>query len=158
MALAPMLLVQALDAYYGRAKILHGVSFEAKPGEIVALAGRNGAGKSTTLKAIMGLVPPSAGRIIFEGRDITGLDAYRIARMGVGFVPEDRRIFTELTVAENLAVGARPITDRHEPWSASSRSSPISDARFIVRPGSSRVASSRCSPSREPSWATRASS
>jgi branched-chain amino acid transport system ATP-binding protein len=108
MALAPMLLVQALDAYYGRAKILHGVSFEAKPGEIVALSGRNGAGKSTTL---------SAGRILFEGREITGLDAYRIARMGVGFVPEDRRIFTDLTVAENLAVGARAVTDGREPWS-----------------------------------------
>ncbi len=108
---ARMLSVQGLDAHYGRAKILHGVSFDAMPGEIVALAGRNGAGKSTTLKAIMGLVPPSAGRILFEGRDITGLDAYRIARMGVGFVPEDRRIFTDLTVAENLAVGARPVPD-----------------------------------------------
>jgi branched-chain amino acid transport system ATP-binding protein len=117
MAQAPMLSVQALDAYYGRAKILHGVSFEAKPGEIVALSGRNGAGKSTTLKAIMGLVPPSAGRILFEGREITGLDAYRIARIGVGFVPEDRRIFTDLTVAENLAVGARAVTDGREPWS-----------------------------------------
>jgi branched-chain amino acid transport system ATP-binding protein len=117
MTLVPMLRVEALDVQYGRAKILHGVSFEAKPGEIVALAGRNGAGKSTTLKAIMGLVPPSAGRVSFEEEDISGLDAYRIARLGVGYVPEDRRIFTDLTVAENLAVGARPVTDAREAWS-----------------------------------------
>ena len=116
MAQVPMLAVEALDVHYGRAKILHGVTFEAKPGEIVALAGRNGAGKSTTLKAIMGLVPPSAGRIAFEGREITGLDAYRIARMGVGYVPEDRRIFTDLTVAENLQIGARSTGDGREPW------------------------------------------
>src|SRR5690349_12922141 len=116
MTLPPMLSVQALDAHYGRAEILHGVSFDARAGEIVALAGRNGAGKSTTLKAIMGLVPPSAGHVIFEGRDITGHDPHRIARMGVGYVPEDRRIFTDLTVAENLAVGARPVGDGREPW------------------------------------------
>ena len=117
MTQAPMLSVEALDVHYGRAKILHGISFEAKAGEIVALAGRNGAGKSTTLKAIMGLVPAWAGRIAFEGQDITGLDTYRIARMGVGFVPEDRRIFTDLTVAENLAVGARPAKDERKAWS-----------------------------------------
>src|SRR5260370_3370345 len=97
MAEAPMLEVEGLDVFYGRAKILHGVSFVARAGEIVALAGRNGAGKSTTLKAIIGFVPPAAGHIAFEGRDITGLDAYRIARSGVGYVPEERRIFTDLT-------------------------------------------------------------
>jgi branched-chain amino acid transport system ATP-binding protein len=117
MTQVPMLTVEALDVHYGRAKILHGLSFAAKPGEIVALAGRNGAGKSTTLKAIMGLVPPSAGRIIFEGREITGRDAYRVARMGIGYVPEDRRIFTDLTVAENLEVGARSVADGREAWS-----------------------------------------
>ena len=117
MTQAPMLSVETLDVHYGRAKILHGVSFEARSGEIVALAGRNGAGKSTTLKAIMGLVPASGGHIVFEGKDITRLEAFHIARMGVGFVPEDRRIFTELTVAENLAVGARPVTGGREPWS-----------------------------------------
>jgi branched-chain amino acid transport system ATP-binding protein len=117
MTQAPMLRLEGLDVHYGRAKILHGVTFEARAGEIVALAGRNGAGKSTTLKAIIGLVPPSAGRILFEGRDVTGLDAFRIARMGVGYVPEERRIFTDLTVAENLEVGARPLADGREPWS-----------------------------------------
>jgi branched-chain amino acid transport system ATP-binding protein len=113
----PMLAVEGLDVFYGRAKILHGVSFSAQAGEIVALAGRNGAGKSTTLKAIIGLVPPAAGRIAFEGREIGGTEAYRIARLGVGYVPEDRRIFADLTVAENLSVGARPVADGRAPWS-----------------------------------------
>ena len=114
---APMLAVEALDVFYGRAKILHGVSFTARAGEIVALAGRNGAGKSTTLKAIIGLVAPASGRIDFEGREIAGLAPYRIARLGVGYVPEERRIFTDLTVAENLAVGAREPSDGRAPWS-----------------------------------------
>ncbi|MFI5016124.1 MAG: ABC transporter ATP-binding protein [Hyphomicrobiales bacterium] len=113
-----MLQVEDLDVFYGRAKILHGVSFTARAGEIVALAGRNGAGKSTTLKAIIGLVPPAAGRIIFEGQDLAGLDPYRIARKGIGYVPEERRIFTELTVVENLLVGARPAGGGREPWTS----------------------------------------
>ncbi len=100
-----MLAVGGLDAFYGRAQILRGVSLAVGAGEVLVLAGRNGAGKSTTLKAIMGLVAPAAGRISFEGRDIAGLPPYRIARAGIGYVPEDRRIFTELTVAENLEVG-----------------------------------------------------
>ena len=117
MTQAPMLTLEALNVHYGRAKILHGVGFEASAGEIVALAGRNGAGKSTTLKAIIGLVPLSAGHIVFEGRELTRLDPYRIARLGVGYVPEERRIFTDLTVAENLEVGARPPAEGREPWS-----------------------------------------
>jgi branched-chain amino acid transport system ATP-binding protein len=116
MASAPMLAIEGIDVFYGRAKILHGVSFVARAGEIVALSGRNGAGKSTTMKAIMGLVPPASGRIAFEGRDIAGLEPYRIARLGVGYVPEERRIFTDLTVAENLEVGARPAADGREPF------------------------------------------
>jgi branched-chain amino acid transport system ATP-binding protein len=104
---APLLAVENLDVFYGRAQILHGVSLTARAGEIVALAGRNGAGKSTTLKAIIGLVPPVSGRITFAGHVVAGLGPYRIARMGMGYVPEERRIFTDLTVAENLQVGAR---------------------------------------------------
>jgi branched-chain amino acid transport system ATP-binding protein len=104
---APLLAVDNLDVFYGRAQILHGVSLTARAGEIVALAGRNGAGKSTTLKAIIGLVPPASGRITFAGHDVAGLEPYRIARMGMGYVPEERRVFTDLTVAENLQVGAR---------------------------------------------------
>jgi branched-chain amino acid transport system ATP-binding protein len=107
-----MLEVEGLRAGYGPAEILFGVSLRLAPGEVAALMGRNGAGKSTTLKAIMGLVSPRAGRVRFAGRDITGLAAFRIARLGLGYVPEDRRIFTDLTVAENLEVGRRPAEGR----------------------------------------------
>ncbi len=100
-----MLLVRGLHASYGRAHILQGVSLEAPAGEVVALLGRNGAGKSTTLKAIMGLVPPSEGEVSFAGTRIERLPTHRIARLGLGYVPEERRIFTELTVMENLEVG-----------------------------------------------------
>jgi branched-chain amino acid transport system ATP-binding protein len=98
---------EKLDAAYGQAQILFEVSLKLRRGEIVALMGRNGAGKSTTLKAIMGLVPPRAAVLRFAGRDILGLPTYRIARLGLGYVPEDRRIFTDLTVEENLEVGAK---------------------------------------------------
>ena len=111
-----MLAVGGLDAFYGRAQILRGVSLAVGAGEVLVLAGRNGAGKSTTLKAIMGLVAPAAGRISFEGRDIAGLPPYRIARAGIGYVPEDRRIFTELTVAENLEVGRQSAIGGGEAW------------------------------------------
>jgi branched-chain amino acid transport system ATP-binding protein len=100
-----MLSVSDLHAYYGRAHILHGLSLEAGAGEVVALLGRNGAGKSTAIKAIMGLVPPAKGEVSFAGRRIDRLPPYRIARLGLGYVPEERRIFTELTVMENLEVG-----------------------------------------------------
>jgi branched-chain amino acid transport system ATP-binding protein len=99
--------VEKLDAFYGQAQILFEVSLKLRRGEIVALMGRNGAGKSTTLKAIMGLVPVRAARMQFAGRDILGLPTYRIARLGLGYVPEERRIFTDLTVYENLEVGAK---------------------------------------------------
>jgi branched-chain amino acid transport system ATP-binding protein len=105
---ATMLDVQGVDAYYGLSHVLFGVSLQADRGEVVALLGRNGAGKSTTLKAIMGLVPPAAGRVLFRGEDICGLPPYAICRKGMGFVPEDRRIFPDLTVRENLEVGRRP--------------------------------------------------
>ena len=107
--------VEGLRAGYGPAEILFGVSLKLARGEVAALMGRNGAGKSTTLKAIMGLVTPRAGRVRFAGRDIAGLAAFRIARLGLGYVPEDRRIFTDLTVAENLEVGRRPAEGR-DPW------------------------------------------
>jgi branched-chain amino acid transport system ATP-binding protein len=106
-----MLSVKDIHAYYGRAHILHGVSLEASGGEVVALLGRNGAGKSTAMKAIMGLVPPAEGTVSFAGKRIDRLPPYRIARLGLGYVPEERRIFTELTVMENLEIGrqaARP--------------------------------------------------
>ena len=103
-----MLDVAALDAWYGKAQILYGVSLRVDEGECVALMGRNGAGKSTTLKTIMGLLARRRGRVSWRGRDISALAPYRIARLGLGWVPEDRRIFTDLTVRENLSVGRQP--------------------------------------------------
>jgi branched-chain amino acid transport system ATP-binding protein len=112
-----MLEVQALDAWYGQAQILYGVSLAVGAGECVALVGRNGAGKSTTMKAIMGLVAKKRGRVAFRGRDISALAPYRIGRMGLGWVPEDRRVFTDLTVRENLAVARQPPRDGAPTWS-----------------------------------------
>jgi branched-chain amino acid transport system ATP-binding protein len=103
-----MLSVEKLDAFYGRAQILFGVDLQVGRGEVVALMGRNGAGKTTTIRSVMGLMERMRGSVRFDGHELRGLDPYRIARMGVGWVPEDRRIFTELTVLENLEVGRRP--------------------------------------------------
>ncbi len=111
-----MLAVEDLHAHYGRAHILHGVTLSAARGEVLALLGRNGAGKSTTMKAIIGLVPPSAGRVVFDGAEIAGAESFAIARRGIGYVPEERRIFTELTVRENLEVGRRPARAGVAPW------------------------------------------
>jgi len=103
-----LLSVQALNAWYGRAHILFDVALSVRRGEVVALMGRNGAGKSTTLKAIMGLVEQRTGTIEFDGRSIATREPFAINRAGIGFVPEDRRIFTDLTVLENLEIGRRP--------------------------------------------------
>jgi len=111
-----MLSVSDLHAYYGRAHILHGLSLEAGAGEVVALLGRNGAGKSTAIKAIMGLVAPAKGEVSFAGRRIERLPPHRIARLGLGYVPEERRIFTELTVVENLEVGRQAPRDGAPAW------------------------------------------
>ena len=99
--------VEGLHAHYGQAHVLQGVDLRIEPGSVLALMGRNGAGKSTTLKAIMGLVPPSGGAVRLAGEALSGLGPHEIARRGLGYVPEDRRIFTELTVMENLEVGRR---------------------------------------------------
>jgi branched-chain amino acid transport system ATP-binding protein len=106
-----------LSAFYGAAQILFDVTLEVGRGEVAALMGRNGAGKSTTLKAIMGLVEAHAEALAFEGADIGGLPPFRIARLGLGYVPEDRRIFTDLTVYENLEIGRRAPRDGRVPWS-----------------------------------------
>lgn len=103
-----LLQVSQLNAWYGEAHILFDVSLEVRRGEVVALMGRNGAGKSTTLKAIMGLVERRKGEVAFMGQRIGQVDPWQIARMGLGYVPEDRRIFTDLTVLENLEVGRQP--------------------------------------------------
>jgi branched-chain amino acid transport system ATP-binding protein len=112
-----MLEVRRLCAGYGRARVLFDVDLAMAAGEVVALVGRNGAGKSTLLKSVMGLVPPSSGEVRFDGRRIDGREPYEIARLGLGYVPEDRRIFTELTVAENLAVGRQAPRPPAPAWS-----------------------------------------
>ena len=100
-----MLRLSDVHTHYGKSHILHGVSVEVRPGEVVGLLGRNGVGKSTTLKSVMGLVQPSEGRITFEDRDITGIAPHRVAHLGIAYVPEDRRIFRLLSVLENLRTG-----------------------------------------------------
>jgi branched-chain amino acid transport system ATP-binding protein len=114
----PILTVQGLCAWYGAAQILFDLDLDVGRGEVVALMGRNGAGKSTTLKSIMGLVGRRRGNVRFDGHDISDLASYRIARLGLGFTPEDRRIFSDLTVMENLDVGrqAPRLSTRAAPW------------------------------------------
>ncbi|MBR0663590.1 ABC transporter ATP-binding protein [Roseomonas hellenica] len=111
-----MLQVAGLSAHYGRAHILDDVGFTVGAGEVVVLLGRNGAGKSTTMKAVMGLVPPSAGSVRFLDAEVVGQPPFRIARAGLGYVPEERRIFTELTVLENLEVGRQKPREGLAPW------------------------------------------
>ena len=111
-----LLSVKGLSAWYGRAQILFDVSLEANRGEVVALMGRNGAGKSTTFRSIMGLMAHAQGEVLFQGRRLRGLEPFQIARLGLGYVPEDRRIFSDLTVMENLEVGRQPPRNHAPVW------------------------------------------
>jgi branched-chain amino acid transport system ATP-binding protein len=109
-AAAPTLVVSGLQAWYGESHILHGVDFEVRPGEVVTLLGRNGAGKTTTLKAIMGIVAKRRGSVVFAGRETIGLPSDRIARLGMAICPEERAIFSSLSVRENLLLPPRVAT------------------------------------------------
>ncbi len=111
-----MLEVSGLTAFYGKAQILFDLSLTIRRGEIVVLLGRNGAGKTTTFKSIIGLLPPADGKIRFKGRDITHLPPHKTCNLGLGYVPEDRRIFTQLTILENLEVGRQPSREGFVPW------------------------------------------
>jgi branched-chain amino acid transport system ATP-binding protein len=111
-----LLEIRELDAWYGRAQILFGVSLAVEAGEAAVLIGRNGAGKSTLMKSIMGLEAERRGTVRFDGADLIAEPTHRIARRGMGYVPEDRRIFTDLTVVENLAVGRLPPNGGGEAW------------------------------------------
>ncbi len=117
MSTAPQLALQGIDVFYGTSQILFGVDIEVETGAIMALMGRNGAGKSTTFKAVAGLAPPRAGRMLLAGKDIAGIAPYRIARAGVGYVPEDRQVFPEHTVHENLEVAAKTGPHGEAHWS-----------------------------------------
>jgi branched-chain amino acid transport system ATP-binding protein len=116
MTARPVMEVEDLDVYCGTSQILFGVEFSVRQGETMALLGRNGAGKSTTMKAIMGLCPPRRGRISLSGAVISGLKPHRIARAGLGFVPEDRQIFPEHTVEDNLVIGDKKGPDGQNEW------------------------------------------
>jgi len=100
-----MLRVQGIDVAYGRVQVLRGLSLEVRRGEVLCLLGRNGAGKTTTMKAIMGLLPLGAGQITLDGTDIGRLPAHRVPRLGIGYIPQGRRLFAELSVAQNLEIG-----------------------------------------------------
>ncbi len=102
-----MLSLRQIHTYYGLSHVLFGISLEVQAGEIVCLLGRNGAGKSTTMRSIIGLTPPSRGEIVFKGITCTGIKPFRMIRMGMGYVPDDRRVFADLTVAENLEIAFR---------------------------------------------------
>jgi branched-chain amino acid transport system ATP-binding protein len=111
-----MLEVRGADVYYGASQILFGMDFAVEKGQTMALLGRNGAGKSTTFKAIAGIAPPQRGEVVLSGKPISGRAPYRIARAGIGYVPEDRQIFPEHTVEDNLIVGAKRGPQGEDHW------------------------------------------
>src|ERR671938_1154686 len=112
--MSDLLALHDVHSYYGESHILHGVSLGVAPGECVALLGRNGAGKTTTIRTIVGFTPAREGRVAFRGQDVTDLPPHRIARLGIGLVPQGRRIFPDLTVGENLRLAER---SRADGWS-----------------------------------------
>lgn len=111
-----LLAVSDLHAHYGKSHILHGVNFDVKKGEVVSLLGRNGAGRSTTLKAIMGMVPPSQGSVLLNGRELAKSKSYEICRAGIAYVPEERDVFANLTVDENLRMGEQTANKGATQW------------------------------------------
>ena len=102
-----LLEVEKIETYYGKSHVLHGVSFKVEEGQVVALLGKNGVGKTTTLRSIMGLTPPKRGTIRFKGEAIEGKKPFQVAKAGIGFVPEDRAIFPDITVLDNLEIAAK---------------------------------------------------
>ena len=112
-----MIEVREIDSFYGKAQILRNLGFSIGAGEVVSILGRNGAGKTTTMKSIMQLVRPRSGSVTFNGTELVGLPPYKVAKMGLGYVPEERRIFTDLTILENLEVGRQPSREGVPEWS-----------------------------------------
>ncbi|UYO94153.1 ABC transporter ATP-binding protein [Pollutimonas sp. M17] len=112
----PLLCVENLHAHYGKSHVLHGVSLHLQANEVISLIGRNGSGRSTTLKAIMGLLPPSSGSVTLQGKRMSGLRPYEICRAGIAYVPEEREVFANLTVDENLRMGEQPGVKGPQRW------------------------------------------
>ena len=112
-----MLEIKGVNSFYGKAHVLNDLSFDVERGQVVALLGRNGAGKTTTMKSVMQLVVPQTGSVTYQGTDITRIAPHKVAKMGLGYVPEERRIFTDLTVMENLEVGRQPAREETVTWS-----------------------------------------
>lgn len=111
-----MIELNQVNSHYGKAHILNDLSFSIGKGEVVSLLGRNGAGKTTTMKSIMQLVKPTSGSVSFAGHDVTGKAPHQVAKLGLGYVPEERRVFTDLTIVENLEVGRQPKRDGYPLW------------------------------------------
>lgn len=111
-----MLELNGVNSFYGKAHILRDLSFSISAGEVVSLLGRNGAGKTTTVKSIMQLVRPASGSVQFQEQELTRLPTHRVAKLGIGYVPEERRIFTDLTISENLEVGRQPVREGAFEW------------------------------------------
>jgi branched-chain amino acid transport system ATP-binding protein len=111
-----MLEIKGINSFYGKAHVLCDLSFDVERGQVVALLGRNGAGKTTTMKSVMQLVVPQSGSVTFQDDEITHMAPHKVAKMGLGYVPEERRIFTDLTVIENLEVGRQPPRDGTVTW------------------------------------------
>ena len=145
-----MLKIDDIHTWYGDSYILQGVSLEVRDATIVALLGRNGMGKTTTIRSIMGFTPPRKGSIVFNGQEMVGLPAHKIARLGIGLIPQGRMIFSSLSVAENLTMAART-SGKTNPWTLEKvfRCSPSWKSGARTRGIFFRVASSRCSPSPE---------
>jgi branched-chain amino acid transport system ATP-binding protein len=114
-----ILVIDNIDTYYGQSHVLQGISLSIQEGEVVSILGRNGVGKTTTLRSIMGLTPPREGSIEFKGGEIAGKKPFEIARLGIGYVPDDRRIFPDLTTIENLEIARRMSTKKHGYWNIS---------------------------------------
>ena len=112
-----MLEIKGVNSFYGKAHVLNDLSFDVERGQVVALLGRNGAGKTTTMKSVMQLVVPQTGSVTYQSTDITRMPPHKVAKMGLGYVPEERRIFTDLTVMENLEVGRQPEREGTVTWS-----------------------------------------
>lgn len=112
----PQLEVKDIHTSYGLSQVLFGINFDVEEGEIVSLVGRNGVGKTTTMRSIIGLTQPNQGSILFEGQEIAGMPAHKISKLGIGFVPEERRIFPDLTVWENLDIARRPAAAGYQAW------------------------------------------